>query len=540
MKFLFVIFLLPLQLFAQDITGVWTGTLYNDTTKQYIKYELAISEYNGKLSGYSHTIFVIDSVENIGVKSIKIKQEGDQVIVTDDKLVYNNYPEPPARGVKKLIVMFFSQNDSAMILKGSWKTNRTKEYSAITGEIFLRKKKNVRESLIIAKLENLGLAHSLSFITSAPLQTKDLATINNPQLELKKPDKENTIAINEKTSNDITSIKKEDKKAGEDKKESNADSHENTVDSNHLISQKIDTDKAEKQKIASQEKENSKNISSKQKKIKSKEQSKTTGSIAAQASSHPENNQITNSDTTLKNDLAVSEKAKSKKTISEKEINTRTEIQKDTTATKGRSQAIKIYPSSQSVNNLAIANNQEVKQGNVNQQNSSGTKMLEQETQKKEDTKIAVNKNQLNASSPILGQQKIESANMEIKTAPAAAEIALRKIETIKTVEIKQDSLLLTLYDNGEIDGDTVSVLLNGKVIMPRQGLMAGAINKTIYLTPDMGDSITLIMYAENLGSIPPNTGLLVVHDGDDVHEIRFSGDLQKSSAIILKRKKRN
>ena len=75
MKFLFVIFLLPLQLFAQDITGVWTGTLYNDTT-QFIKYELAISEYNGKLSGYSHTIFVIDGVENIGVKSIKIKKRG--------------------------------------------------------------------------------------------------------------------------------------------------------------------------------------------------------------------------------------------------------------------------------------------------------------------------------------------------------------------------------------------------------------------------------------------------------------------------------
>jgi hypothetical protein len=388
------------------------------------------------------------------------------------------------------------------------------------------------------------------------LQTKDLATINNPQLELNKPDNQNAIAINENAQNKIASIKKEDKKAGEDKKESNADSHENTVDSNHLISQKIDTDKAEKQKIASQEKENSKNISSKQKNVRSKEQSKTTGSIAAQdlkqqdinssapikniASSQPENNQITNSNTTLKNDLAVSEKAKSKNTISEKEVNIRTEIQKDTTAKNGRSQAIKIYPSSQSVNNLAIANNQEVKQGNVNQQNSPGTKILEQETQKKEDTKLAVNKNQLNTSSPILGQQKIESANMEIKAAPAAAEIALRKIETIKTVEIKQDSLLLTLYDNGEIDGDTVSVLLNGKVIMPRQGLMARAINKTIYLTPEMGDSITLIMYAENLGSIPPNTGLLVVHDGDDVHEIRFSGDLQKSSAIILKRKKRN
>ena len=70
------------------------------------------------------------------------------------------------------------------------------------------------------------------------------------------------------------------------------------------------------------------------------------------------------------------------------------------------------------------------------------------------------------------------------------------------------------------------------------QGLMSKAINKTIYLTPEMGDSIVLIMYAENLGSIPPNTGLLVIHDGDDIYEIRFSGDLKKNSSIILKRKR--
>jgi len=40
--------------------------------------------------------------------------------------------------------------------------------------------------------------------------------------------------------------------------------------------------------------------------------------------------------------------------------------------------------------------------------------------------------------------------------------------------------------------------------------------------------------------AFPPNTRLLVVHDGENVHEIRFSGDLQKNAAIILKRKKKN
>jgi hypothetical protein len=45
-------------------------------------------------------------------------------------------------------------------------------------------------------------------------------------------------------------------------------------------------------------------------------------------------------------------------------------------------------------------------------------------------------------------------------------------------------------------------------------------------------------MYAENLGSIAPNTGLLVVKDGSNQYEVRFSGDLQKNAAIIFKRRK--
>ena len=125
----------------------------------------------------------------------------------------------------------------------------------------------------------------------------------------------------------------------------------------------------------------------------------------------------------------------------------------------------------------------------------------------------------------------------EIVSNIGGAELATRKIETIRSVFIKSDSLLLSLYDNGVVDGDTVSVLLNGKVILSKQGLSTNAIKKTIYFTPDLGDSLQLIMYAENLGKIPPNTGLLILQDGDDRYEIRFAGDLQKNSAIILKRK---
>jgi len=65
-----------------------------------------------------------------------------------------------------------------------------------------------------------------------------------------------------------------------------------------------------------------------------------------------------------------------------------------------------------------------------------------------------------------------------------------------------------------------------------------GENRKTIYIPAGKEDSLTLVLYAENLGKYPPNTGLLVVHDGEDVYQVRFSADLQQNAAVIFKRKR--
>lgn len=145
---------------------------------------------------------------------------------------------------------------------------------------------------------------------------------------------------------------------------------------------------------------------------------------------------------------------------------------------------------------------------------------------------------------PVEKPKEIIVKKEEIKPAPEpivvppAAELSSRKIATTQTVYYKSDSLTLTLYDNGEVDGDIVSILMNGKAIFAKQELSTRANSKTIYFDKDTPDSVMLVMYAENLGSIPPNTGLMVINDGNDRYELRFSADLKSNAAIILKRKK--
>ena len=122
------------------------------------------------------------------------------------------------------------------------------------------------------------------------------------------------------------------------------------------------------------------------------------------------------------------------------------------------------------------------------------------------------------------------------KIIAAAADVASRTTEIIRTIDFKSDSLTLTLYDNGIVDGDTVSVVLNGEVIIPKQGLSEQAYRKVIKIPPG-SDSLQLVMYAENLGSIPPNSGLLIIQDGSERYEVGFKGDMKNSSAVRLRRK---
>ncbi len=118
-------------------------------------------------------------------------------------------------------------------------------------------------------------------------------------------------------------------------------------------------------------------------------------------------------------------------------------------------------------------------------------------------------------------------------------DLSARTIEIIDRLYIEADSLVLTLYDNGTVDGDSVSIIMNGKTIVSKQMLSTEAFRKTIYFTPEMGDTVQLVMYAENLGSLPPNTGLLILQYDKQRREIRFSGDLKTNAAITLTRRRK-
>ena len=124
-------------------------------------------------------------------------------------------------------------------------------------------------------------------------------------------------------------------------------------------------------------------------------------------------------------------------------------------------------------------------------------------------------------------------------SSPGISKIEKRSKQVIKIIEVESKSFRVDLYDNGQIDGDTISVYFNGKLMVSRQRLSTEPITIHLTIDPERNDN-ELVMYAENLGSIPPNTALMVVTVGDKRYEVNISSSEQTNGTVRFKLKDKN
>lgn len=113
-----------------------------------------------------------------------------------------------------------------------------------------------------------------------------------------------------------------------------------------------------------------------------------------------------------------------------------------------------------------------------------------------------------------------------------------RVIDIQKEIEVDGDSVQVDFYDNGEVDGDSISVFFNDELYGANLKLSTRSVHMKIGLDSTK-EVNTLSMFANNLGSIPPNTALMLIYDGKKRYEVRLSSNLEKNAAVRLKRKKK-
>ncbi|HLF46807.1 MAG TPA: hypothetical protein VI548_10300 [Chitinophagaceae bacterium] len=158
------------------------------------------------------------------------------------------------------------------------------------------------------------------------------------------------------------------------------------------------------------------------------------------------------------------------------------------------------------------------------------------EMQKRDDPVFNVRKRELSTADPF-------------KPAPSMLPVPIP--ETIQTIEEKfvkrekifaveipviGDSIELRFYDNAEIDGDSISLFLNNRMIFQHIFLKASPYIIKIAVS-ELNETNELVMVAENLGSIPPNTSYMLAIVNNIRYEAMLKSTEETSASIRLVKK---
>jgi hypothetical protein len=122
-----------------------------------------------------------------------------------------------------------------------------------------------------------------------------------------------------------------------------------------------------------------------------------------------------------------------------------------------------------------------------------------------------------------------DSIELTAVESPGARKTDIQKVIELSSDEI--DSVSCALYDNGEIDNDTATVYFNDSLIIKKQRLSAQPVE--FYISFDKTKQIQKIkLFADNLGSIPPNTALLIITTRKNRYLITVSSDYSKNGSV--------
>lgn len=433
---------------AQNLTGLYTGTLFNDTTKLTQNYELALKDDGKNITGTSYTTFVLDDQYYYGLRTLKGYKKDGKLILEEVSLLENNFPVAPPKGVRRMAVIPINDSGEVELLNGMWQTNRTKQFSPATGLINLRKDEETAKSALMSYLQE-----------KRPIEFK------------------NEMAF--------AKAKTEEIKKSEDRKT------ENALDVVAVAGNK-QVPKKEPVVIAPPAKETKpvETVAVKQEETKPEKKEAVAVVQEKPKTKDTEPPPVYNAD----GDLVITrpkpqEKAKETKpqVVEEKKKAETVVVKTEPVVEKPKPEVVVTKPA----DNIAVADKKE---------------------------------------RPAKNDKKKDAV-----TTVSAKPFTERTTKVMQTVVVTADSLQLSLYDNGVVDGDVVSVYVNGVSVIESVMLKGSAYRKTI-AAPKTNSILEIKLVAENLGSLPPNTGLMIIQDKESKYHVNFSADLDTNASIIVRK----
>jgi len=132
-----------------------------------------------------------------------------------------------------------------------------------------------------------------------------------------------------------------------------------------------------------------------------------------------------------------------------------------------------------------------------------------------------------------VSDDNLENARIVYTERNVPALLNNRTVKTGKRVIINNETLNITVWDDGYEDGDTISLFFNGEWLLREHGLKNKPHKITIKI--DRNADNYLILYAHNEGTRPPNTAALTIQDGKSTKRIALSSGLTYCDALNFK-----
>ena len=153
---------------------------------------------------------------------------------------------------------------------------------------------------------------------------------------------------------------------------------------------------------------------------------------------------------------------------------------------------------------------------------------------KKETPTVKAKSDSIMKTAPTVKANKdVVEKEIKKKNIPVPDVLKSRSNPLVKTIVTNAPKISIQLYDNGQIDGDTITVYHNNEVIAWKKGLSDLALSFTIQAS-ELDKYHEFVMVADNLGSIPPNTALMVIYADDKRHELFISSDKKKNAKVVI------
>ncbi len=138
-----------------------------------------------------------------------------------------------------------------------------------------------------------------------------------------------------------------------------------------------------------------------------------------------------------------------------------------------------------------------------------------------------------------------EQLEMQVKAEPVEpkamvetkTEMAKRATTVTRILDVVDDSVDIAIYDNAEFDNDSISVFYNGKLELHKKQLHTRAPIRMKVFVDNNELNNDLVLFAENLGAMPPNAGLMVITDSKSRHEVHVISTMDRNSGVRLRKK---